>query len=242
MSYRGTDYHGFQRQNNAVTVQETVERCVGKVLNEKSEIFGCSRTDAGVHANRYCFSVYTNSSIATRNFVRGVNGELPKDISILSCEEAPSSFHARYSCTAKEYVYLIHNSESHNPFAQDLMLHYRRKFNAELVREAAYHFTGTHDFKSFCGANSQKIVTVRTICEFYVEVNGDRIKLLVKADGFLYNMIRIMVGTLLGVNEGQFSPSDIPLIIAAKDRTKAGRTAPAHGLYLNRISYSDRQT
>lgn len=115
MAYRGTAYHGFQRQDNALTVQEVVERYVSKVLNHKCIINGCSRTDAGVHANNYCFSVLTESNIPAKGFVRGVNGELPDDISILSCEDAPLDFHARFSCRAKEYIYLIHNSESKNP-------------------------------------------------------------------------------------------------------------------------------
>ena len=126
MAYRGTAYHGFQRQDNALTVQEVVERYVSKVLNHKCIINGCSRTDAGVHANNYCFSVLTESNIPAKGFVRGVNGELPDDISILSCEDAPLDFHARFSCRAKEYIYLIHNSESKNPFTTDLEYHYRR--------------------------------------------------------------------------------------------------------------------
>lgn len=237
MAYRGTNYHGFQKQKNAVTVQEVVEKHVSKVLNEKSEIFGCSRTDTGVHANEYCFSVYTESNIPLRNFVRGVNGELPDDISILSCEEAPLDFHARYSCKAKEYVYKIHNSESKNPFADDLEYHYRRPLDTELIRYASQFLVGTHDFKSFCSINSDKINSVRTIYSIDMEINGNLIKILVKGDGFLYNMIRIIVGTLLWVNEGKINADDIPAIISAKDRSLAGKTAQPHGLYLNRVFY-----
>ena len=120
MAYRGTNYHGFQRQENALTVQEVVEEKVSSVLNEKVIINGCSRTDTGVHANNYCFSVLTESRIPPLNFVRGVNGRLPDDISILSCEEVSEDFHARFSCKAKEYIYKIHNSESKNPFETDL--------------------------------------------------------------------------------------------------------------------------
>ncbi|MDE5564020.1 MAG: tRNA pseudouridine(38-40) synthase TruA, partial [Oscillospiraceae bacterium] len=111
MAYRGTAYHGYQIQNNGITVQEVVERCAGKVLNEPITLHGCSRTDAGVHARQFCFSVQTNSQISPLGFIRGVNGELPKDISILSCEDVPLDFHARFSCKGKEYLYLIHNSE-----------------------------------------------------------------------------------------------------------------------------------
>ncbi len=237
MSYRGTAYHGFQRQDNALTVQEVVERCVSKVLNHKAQINGCSRTDTGVHANNYCFSVLTESSIPVKGFVRGVNGELPDDISILSCEEVPEDFHARFSCKGKEYIYLIHNSESKNPFMTDMALHYRRPFNAELVRSAAQRFVGTHDFAGFCSNYEEGQNTVRTIEKFDIVINGESIKMLVKGDGFLYNMIRIMVGTLLTVNEGRMKPEYIDEILKSRNRTLAGRTAQAHGLYLNRIYY-----
>lgn len=237
MAYRGTAYHGFQRQDNALTVQEVVEKCVSKVLNHETVINGCSRTDTGVHANNYCFSALTESPIPPRNFVRGVNGLLPKDISILSCEDAPEDFHARFSCKGKEYVYRIHKSESKNPFETDLSYHYRRPFDPELVSFAAKKFVGTHDFASFCSNYNEKQDTIRTIYSFDVEINGDSVKMLVKGNGFLYNMIRIMVGTLLSVNEGYIKADDIEKIMAAKNRRLAGRTAAAHGLYLNRIFY-----
>ncbi len=237
MAYRGTNYHGFQRQDNAVTVQEVVEGAVSSVLNEKVTINGCSRTDTGVHANNFCFSVKTNSLIPPKNFVRGVNGRLPDDISILSCEEADEDFHARFSCKAKEYIYLMHCSESKNPFATDLALHYRRPADVGLMGKAAQEFVGTHDFRAFCADSTGKLTTVRTIYNFDVVSNGDTLKMLVKGDGFLYNMIRIMVGTLIMVNEKKIEASDIKRIIESRDRLKAGKTAQAHGLYLNRVFY-----
>ncbi len=237
MAYRGTAYHGFQIQNNANTIQAVVQKCLSKVLNEPVTIQGCSRTDAGVHAKQYCFSVQTNSSIPTIGFVRGVNGELPKDISILSCEEADEDFHARFSCEAKEYLYLLHCSECKNPFMTDLACHYRRPFRTELVQEAAQHFVGTHDFRAFCTNCAEKANTVRTIHSFTVEKDGETVKMLVKGNGFLYNMVRIMVGTLLEVNEGKITPDEIDAILASGDRLRAGKTAMAHGLYLNRVFY-----
>ncbi len=237
MAYCGTRYHGYQIQNNAVTIQEIVERCVGKVLNERVSIQGCSRTDTGVHARDYCFSVQTNSAISTRGFVRGVNGELPSDISILSCEEVAEEFHARFCCCGKEYLYLIHNSESKNPFLEHLAYHYRRPFATERVQEAAQYFVGTHDFRAFCSNCADAANTVRTIHDFTIKQNGEQIQLLVRGDGFLYNMVRIMVGTLFSVNEGRILASDIAEILASRDRTRAGRTALPHGLYLNRVFY-----
>ena len=239
IAYRGTKYHGFQRQNNALTVQEVVERHVSKVLNEPVTIIGCSRTDTGVHANNYCFNVKTSSKINCRGFVRGVNGELPDDISVLSCEDAPMDFHARFDCVGKEYVYKMHCSESKNPFAADLMYHYRRPFDLEAVKTAAKYFVGEHDFTSFCADCSNVSTPVRTIYSFKIENSGDSVLMLVKGNGFLYNMIRIMVGTLIEVSEKNIKPDDIPYILEAKDRLKAGRTAMAHGLYLNRIFYSE---
>jgi len=239
IAYRGTKYHGFQRQSNAVTVQEVLEKALSKVLNEPVTITGCSRTDTGVHANMFCFNVKTNSRIHCLGFCRGVNGELPDDISILSCEDVPEDFHARFDCKGKEYIYKIHCSESKNPFAADLMLHYRRKFDIEAARKAAQYFVGAHDFSSFCADCTNVSTTVRTIYSFRIENSGDSVIMLVKGNGFLYNMIRIMAGTLLDVSEKRISPDDIPAILAAKDRLKAGRTAMAHGLYLNRVFYSE---
>ena len=238
-AYRGTKYHGFQRQNNALTVQEVLEEKLSKVLNEPVSVIGCSRTDTGVHANMFCFNVKTNSNINCLGFCRGVNGELPDDISILSCEDASPDFHARFDCKGKEYIYKIHCSESKNPFASDLMLHYRRRFDIEAARKAAGYLVGTHDFSSFCAACTNVSTTVRTIYSFKIEKSGDSVIMLVKGNGFLYNMIRIIAGTLIDVSEKRIAPDDIPAILEAKDRLKAGRTAMAHGLYLNRVFYSE---
>lgn len=239
MAYRGTKYHGFQRQDNAHTVQEVVEQALGSVLNHPVTIYGCSRTDTGVHARQYCFSFQTERPIQPLNLVRGVNGRLPDDISLLSAEDAAPSFHARYACRGKEYLYLIHNSESPNPFLRDLACHYRCPIDPALLQACADRFIGTHDFKSFCSAQAQRTSTVRTIYDFSVEMNGDSIILLVKGDGFLYNMIRILVGTMLQVNDGKLKLSDLDGILAARDRRCAGKTAMACGLYLNRVFYDD---
>ena len=238
MAYRGTAYHGFQIQPNGITVQEVVQKCVSKVLNEPVIIHGCSRTDTGVHAKQFCFSVKTNSTIRNLNFVRGVNGELPKDISILSCEDAEPEFHARFSCKGKEYLYLLHCSESKDPFTTDLAYHYRRPVHIERMKKAIPHLEGTHDFQSFCASGcSPEMQTVRTIYSIILEKSGDKLEIYVRGNGFLYNMVRIIVGTLIEVNEGKISVEQLDGIIQAKNRLLAGRTAPAHGLYLNQIFY-----
>lgn len=207
------------------------------MLNEKITITGCSRTDTGVHANQFCFNVKTNSNIRNIGFCRGVNGELPDDISILSCEDVPLDFHARFDCKGKEYIYKIHCSESKNPFAADLAFHYRRKFDIEKAKKAAAYLVGTHDFASFCADCTNVSTTVRTIYSLEIENSGDSVIILVKGDGFLYNMIRIITGTLIDINEGRISADDIPAILESKNRLNAGRTAVAHGLYLNRVFY-----
>ncbi len=240
-AYRGTNYHGFQIQSNALTVQAVLEKHVSKVLNEPVAITGCSRTDTGVHANNYCFNVKTESNISNIGFVRGVNGELPDDISILGCEDVPLDFHARFDCKGKEYIYKMHCSESKDPFSTDLAFHYRRPFRLDKVREAAKYIVGTHDFSSFCADCSNVSTPIRTIYSFDIENSGDSVIMLVKGNGFLYNMIRIIVGTLIDISEGRFAPDDMPAILEAKNRLAAGRTAMAHGLYLNRVFYSEEE-
>ncbi|MDE6020435.1 MAG: tRNA pseudouridine(38-40) synthase TruA [Ruminococcus sp.] len=237
MAFRGTNYHGYQRQNNALTVQEVVEDAVSKILNTKTTIYGCSRTDTGVHAEKFCFSFKTENQIPIRNFIRGINGYLPKDISVLDCEEMPEDFHARFSCVGKTYLYRIHNSESKDPFSTDMALHYRRPIDIELMKKAAEFFVGTHDFGSFCADCSKKLDTIRTIYQFQIEINENDIKILVKGNGFLYNMVRILVGTLLDINEGRIKLSDLESIMNARDRRLAGRTALPHGLYLHEVYY-----
>lgn len=238
-AYCGTAYHGFQRQENAVGVQNILEEKLSLLTNGDVKINGCSRTDTGVHAKEYCFSFETEHGIPCNNIIRGMNSILPDDISILSCEEVPADFHARYSCIAKEYEYLILNRQSKDPFLADRALHYPFKLDIPLIERAAQDFVGTHDFTSFCGTANLKENTVRTIEYFKVQQSEceNLVKLIVKGDGFLYNMVRIMVGTLIFINEGKLDAGSIPEIIAAKDRNLAGKTIGAQGLYLNKVFY-----
>ena len=237
MAYRGTAYHGFQRQENALGIQNVIEEKLSAITNAPVKINGCSRTDTGVHANEYCFSFETEHRIPCNNIIRGLNSILPNDLAILNCEEVAEDFHARYSCKAKEYQYLIINRMSKDPFLADLALHYPYAMDTELMAKSAQDFVGTHDFTSFCGTANQKENSVRTIEYYKVEKDENLVKLIVKGDGFLYNMVRIMVGTLIFINEKKLAPDSIPQILAAKDRNLAGKTAEAHGLYLNKIFY-----
>ncbi len=240
MSFRGTNYHGFQKQADNLrlrTIQGTVEQGFYKLLGEKVSIDGCSRTDAGVHANEYVFSAALESTIDERGIVFGLNGVLPKDIAILKCEKAPADFHARYSCKGKEYEYIIHNSEIRSAFHEDLWFRSWYPIDAGKLDKASKDFIGTHDFKSFCSTDTDKKETVRTVYDFSVNRDGDLVIFRVSGDGFLYNMVRIMVGTLLFINDDKLPADSIPKIIEACDRTRAGKTVPPHGLYLNKVFY-----
>lgn len=237
MAYCGAAYHGFQRQNNAVTVQQTVEEALSRLLKEEVTVNGCSRTDTGVHAREYVFSFKTDNPITERGIILGTNNALPGDISILSCEEVDEGFHARFDCKGKEYEYLIHNSEIKNPFYDKKAFKYRYRLDERLIDREAKDFIGTYDFKAFCSADCDKENTERTIYDFSASREGDLVRLRVSGNGFLYNMVRIMVGTLIYINEGKIPQGSIKKIIEQKDRTKAGMTTVPDGLYLNRVFY-----
>ncbi len=238
IAYDGSGYHGFQRQENAVTVQQMVEEAIGKLLKiPPPPINGCSRTDAGVHARRFCFNVFTNSKIPCEGFEKGMNSILPSDIAVLSCEEAPEEFNARYCTKEKEYVYLV--SMQRDVFLRNFAYHCRYDINLERMKRAAGLFIGEHDFGAFCRAEGKKRVrsTVRRIYSLEVGERGGLIEIKVRGNGFLYNMVRIISGTLLYVGEGRMAPEDIAEALEKKDRTLAGITLPACGLYLNEVIY-----
>ena len=237
ISYDGSAYHGWQVQKNAVTVQQAFQRAVEKLFCEKTDIKGCSRTDSGVHANMYCVSLKTQKNIPCKNVITGLNTYLPKDIAVTDCREVDHDFHARYSVKSKEYVYRIYNSQIRNPFLKNYALHYRYPIDADYLNNEAQAFLGRHDFSGFCSAKSDVEDTVRNVYSFSVKRMGDEVVFVVEADGFLYNMVRIMVGTLLFVNEGKIKQGELAKVIESKDRKKAGKTAPAHGLYLNKVKY-----
>lgn len=237
MAYAGTAYHGFQRQKNAVTVQQTVEAALSELLCEQIAINGCSRTDAGVHAREFYFNFRTENSIPPVGIVNGGNAKLPDDIAFLSCEEEKPDFHARYSCIGKEYEYVILNKAVKDPFYSERAYHIRYPADEKLLDGEAKCFVGEHDFRSFCCADCDKENTVRRIYDFSVRREGSFVIFRVSGNGFLYNMVRIMVGTLLHINEGKLKTGSIPEMIKRRDRTLAGRTVPPQGLYLNRVFY-----
>ena len=238
IAYDGSRYHGWQVQENALTVQEVFQKALVSVTGRGEDIKGCSRTDTGVHAREFCISFHTESKIPPERLVAALNRYLPKDIAVKGCREVSPEFHARYSCKGKEYVYEIWNHPVRDPFLRDRALHYWYPIDEALLDRAAKHYLGSHDFSSFCTLDRREQGDLtRTVTEAKVERRGDLVLFTVAADGFLYNMVRIMVGTLLRVQQGKFTPEDIPKIIEAKDRKTAGPTAPACGLYLNRVFY-----
>ncbi len=240
IAYLGTRYHGFQVQNNAITVAEVLQDAMEKVLGSRDDIKGCSRTDSGVHAEEFCVSFKTESCIPCDSLVKALNVKLPPDVSVKACREVPMDFHARYNSRGKRYEYRIHNAVFKDPFHHKSVLEHGYKLDAELLDREAKAFIGTHDFTSFCAAGGSVEDKVRTIYDCGVTRNGDMVTFYVEGDGFLYNMVRIMVGTILAVGSGSIAPGSIPRIIEAKNRNAAGATAPAWGLYLCKVFYDEK--
>ncbi|MBQ6266412.1 MAG: tRNA pseudouridine(38-40) synthase TruA [Clostridia bacterium] len=238
LAFDGTAYHGWQVQANAVTVQQTVQDAAERICGRREPLTGCSRTDAGVHANEYCCTLRTESSVDCATLVQALNALLPRDIAVSACREVPPDFHPRYDCTAKEYVYRIWNAPQKHPFLYKYAYHFKYPLDAGLLHAEAQAYCGTHDFSAFCAAGGSVEDHVRTVSAAAVEREGDLVQFRVSADGFLYNMVRIMTGTLLEIAGGKLPPGCIPAILASGERSAAGFTAPAHGLFLNHVSYA----
>lgn len=237
LRFDGTKYHGWQVQKNALTIQQVFQEAVASVLGEHVDITGCSRTDAGVHANMYCCQLRTARSISEVKLINALNFYLPRDIGVFDCREVPQDFHARYSCKSKEYIYKIWNAPFRNPFYENYALHYKHRIDEVFLNSQAQAYVGTHNYSGFSASGSSVLDTVRTVKKFTVHREGDKVIFTVEADGFLYNMVRIMTGTLLEIAERKIPQDTLQDIIFSGERERAGRTAPACGLYLNRVFY-----
>ncbi len=239
ISFEGSRFHGWQQQENAITVQGELKKAFYRLTGENVNLIGCSRTDAGVHANEYFFNVKTDSTIPVQNFPAALSSaKLPGEISVIDCREVADDFNARFNSVKKEYIYVFENTEKPSPFSYKRACHYKYPMNEKLMNNAAAEFIGTYDFSSFCASGAQVLSKVRTIYSASVERQGSNVIFKVCGNGFLYNMVRIMAGTLVYVNEGKLSVSDITQIIDKKDRTSAGKTAIPDGLYLNKVYFS----
>ena len=239
IEYDGTAYNGWQTQNNALAIQDIIEAALSELHDgKKVPVTGCSRTDAGVHALGYRCNFHTDSSIPADKFPFALNPLLPWDIKVIVGEEVPESFHARHDARSKTYLYRFYYRTFESPFLRKRAWNIKALPDIEAMRKAAALFLGTHDFTAFMAAGGYPSTTVRTIFDARVEDDGDgKFAFYVKGDGFLYNMVRIMTGTLVYAGLGNISPEDIPAIIESKDRTRAGITAPPHGLYLYKVDY-----
>lgn len=239
ITYCGTAYSGFQVQNNANTVQAELMRAAERIFTVPCLVTGCSRTDSGVHALCYLATVEVpqgGARIPAERLPKALAFALPKDICVMEAQVVEDDFSVRRAVKGKEYMYLLWTKQYMDPFLCDRAWHYTRPLDVEKMNAAAQKLVGTHDFAAFMASGSDIIDTVRTIsrCEVVRDDDG-KVRIFVAADGFLYNMVRIIVGTLVHVSEGKISVEDMDDIIASKDRTRAGVTAPADGLYLEKV-------
>lgn len=236
LSYDGTHFSGFQKQPNTRTVQGEIERALKVIHKEEVKVHASGRTDASVHALGQVIHFDTPLSIPLNRWPKALNSQLPDDIYVLDVTFVPSDFHARFDAVEKEYRYRIFRGEG-DVFRRHYVYMCPYPLHIEEMKRAARYFVGTYDFTSFCAANTTVEDMVRTVTFATIEEQGDELVFICRGNGFLYNMVRIMVGTLLEVGRGKRKAEDIPNIIAGKDRSLAGKTAPGHGLYLWHVRY-----
>lgn len=240
IAYDGTHYSGWQIQPNGISIQQKLQEALKIYLRHETHIVGSGRTDAGTHAFGQVAHFKTPSEIDARRFLHSLNGILPIDIRIKSIENVPADFHARYSATGKIYHYFLHLNPILNPFKRLYSLHIYEKIDIDLLKEAAQHFIGTHDFTAFANEAHTGVAAhdpVRTLKRLDIIPIEEGLRLEFEADGFLYKMVRNITGTLLEVASKHRLPSSIPEIFASKDRRHAGKAAPPHALFLVKVLY-----
>jgi len=238
LMYDGSKYHGWQIQKTETTISGTLEYALSKLCGHRIKLHGCGRTDAGVHAEKYCANFKTTSTIPPDRLPLAANSLLPSDIAIQEAMYVSDDFDSILSCIKKEYTYRIYNSRIKNPFYTNRAYFYPRNLNIETMGQAAKHFVGKHDFAAVRSVGTETKTTVRTVFWYEIEEKGPIIELRACADGFLYNMARAMAGTLLYVSEGKITPDDIPRLLKQRDRRLTGPTAPPEGLYMTKIWYA----
>ena len=239
IAYDGTDFFGWQIQKDPTvrTVQGEVQKSLSKLFKRDIEVTGASRTDRGVHAMGQRATVVVDTTMPVENMASAMNSVLPQDVAVLKAEEVPFEFHPRYDAKNKTYEYTIYCSRLRNPLYRNISELVRWQLDVEKMRAAAKAFIGTHDFKGFCFSGNSSKTTVRTIFSLDVVEDGEFIRITVNGDGFLYNMVRIIAGTLIQVGAGKIAPEDMEDIINSCDRARAGHTAGSSGLILKNIEY-----
>ena len=237
LSYDGTNYHGWQRQHNGITIQEVLENCLSNIFNTKITVTGCSRTDAGVHAKIYVCNFSGNTTIPADKIPFVINTILPSDIRVYTCEIVSDDFNARFGTVSKSYEYKIVNRCFADPILRNFSWHYPVTLDIEKMKTAASIIQGKRDFASFCAAGSSAKTTIRNLTELTIKKENDIITIRASADGFLYNMVRIIVGTLVYVGNGKLSVDDISTLLKKRDRRLMGITAPPQGLSLVEVNY-----
>ncbi len=237
IEYNGKGFNGWQKQPNKLNIQGEIERAIGELTNEEINLIASGRTDAGVHSFGQTANFYTNSKIPIEKFAIAINSKLKKTIVIKSAEEVDEKFHSRYSVHNKRYRYIINNSEQGTAIYKDLEYHMPVKLNVDKMKEAIKYFEGKHDFSAFKASGTSSKSSVREIYKAEIIDKDEKIYIELTGNGFLYNMVRIIAGTLVDVGLGKIEPEDIPKIIESKKRENAGKTLPPHGLYLMEVNY-----
>lgn len=237
LEYDGTNYCGWQKQPNAPTVEEALEKAIRKITGENANIVGSGRTDSKVHAFGQVANFHTLSNIPGEKFALALNGALPKDIVIRESEEKELDFHSRYWAVGKEYTYIIYNDKMRSPIRRNYSYFVNYDLDIEAMKCALNCFGGTHDFAAFMATGSSVLGTTRTITGAQLVENENLIEITIRGTGFLYNMVRIIVGTLVDIGIGKIDKNQVEKIINSKDRNMAGHTAPAEGLYLSKVFY-----
>ena len=238
LAYDGTAYHGWQVQRGGeITVGETLETALSKICGHTVKVVGCGRTDAGVHALSYCANFKTNCRIPTERFPLAVNSVLPDDITVLDSIETAEDFNAILSCEKKEYVYKISNARTRNPFLQNRVCFYPIPLDIAKMQAAAKCFEGTHDFRAVRNVGTETKTTVRTVFWCNICEEDDVINMYICADGFLYNMVRTIMGTIVYCGIGKIAPEEIATLLLKGDRVLSGPTMPPQGLYMSRVWY-----
>lgn len=238
VAYDGTNYHGWQVQDNGITVEEELNRCLSGLLGEPIQVIGASRTDSGVHALGNVAVFDTANRMPAEKISYALNQRLPEDIRVQKSEEVPPDWHPRYRASRKTYEYRIYRAEFPMPVKRLYSYFIYRPLDVGKMREAAAYLEGEHDFRSFCQTGAQVDSTVRTVYSIQLEEQGPDLVIRVCGNGFLYNMVRIIAGTLLEVGQGKREPASMKEALAALDRKAAGPTAPAHGLTLVKYEFS----